>query len=178
MQTIRLATWIGAPVERCFRLSLSVDLHVVAARVTGEQVTSGVRSGLLGMNDMVTWSGHYFRLKYRHTNLIDSIRPYLYFRDVMVEGTFRRFEHEHHFAALNDGTRMRDEVRFSATRGPLGELTEMLLRRYVVRLLKQRNALLRRVAESDEWQRFLISEARRRPAGAEREQRKSALYRA
>jgi len=170
MKSIRLTTWIGAPVERCFRLSLSVDLHVIAARTTGERVASGVRSGLLGMNDMVTWSGRYLGLKYSHTNLIDSLRPYTYFRDVMVEGTFLGFEHEHHFAPLNDGTRMRDEVRVSA---PMGWVGEMLLRKHLVQLLKRRNAMLKRVAESGEWQRFLISEARRRPAGVER--RENAL---
>lgn len=175
MKTIRLTTWIAAPVERCFKLSLSVELYVVSARLTGELMTSGVRSGLLGLDDMVTRSGHHLNLRYRHTNLIDACRPYMYFRDVMVEGTFRRFEHEHHFAPLNDGTRMRDEVRFSVGGGLMGEVAETLLRRHLVRLLKGRNAVIKRAAESKEWQRYLAEEARRKPlAVMERETREKA----
>src|SRR5579875_2155695 len=144
MKTIRLETWINAPLERCFWLSLNVDLHLASARQTGERVSSGVRSGLLALGDTVTWTGRHFGLRFRHTSLIDQMRPPMYFRDVMVEGRFRHFEHEHHFAAMDDGTRMRDELRFSAP-SLLAWAIEPILRRHLVRLLKRRNALIRRV---------------------------------
>lgn len=157
MKTIRLATWIDAPIERCFLLSLSMDLHVASTWLTREKAVAGVTTGLIGLNQTVTWSGYHFGLRLQHTSLIDAFRPYTYFRDVMVEGMFSHFEHEHHFAVMDDGTRMRDEVRFSAPLGPLGGVAEKLvLRRYLIQLLKRRNAVIKEVAESDEWQRYLV----------------------
>jgi ligand-binding SRPBCC domain-containing protein len=159
METIRLQTWVNAPMERCFKLSLSIDLHVLSADSTKEKVVSRVKSGLLGLDDAVTWSGRHFGLRFRHTSVIDACRPNMYFRDVMVEGMFEHFTHEHHFAVMDDGTRMRDEVRFSAPWGVLGQAAEKLvLRRHLIQLLKRRNAVIKRVAESGEWQRFLSAE--------------------
>ncbi len=152
MKPIRLATWIDAPVERCFLLSLSIDLHVACARRTGERVTSGVTTGLIGLGETVTFQGRHFLLPRKHTSRIELLRPYSYFRDVMVSGNFKRFEHDHHFAAMDDGTRMRDEVRFIA---PWGSLGQALVRRHLKDFLKQRNAEIKRVAESEEWHKYL-----------------------
>jgi len=148
-------------MERCFKLSLNVDLHVASTRSAGERVVDGSATGVLGAGGLVTWSGRHFGIRFSHTSIIDACRPPMYFRDVMVTGVFDFFEHEHHFAVMNDGTRMRDEVRFSAPLGLLGPVAEKLfLRRHLVRLLKQRNAVIKRVAESAEWRRYLEPEAR------------------
>jgi hypothetical protein len=74
----------------------------------------------------------------------------------MVEGSFTRFEHEHHFAVMDDGTRMRDEIRFAAPYGLLGRIVEKrVLREHLLNLLKQRNAFLKRTVESEEWRKYL-----------------------
>jgi ligand-binding SRPBCC domain-containing protein len=156
MQTIRLVTWIAAPVERCYRLSLSVDLHVASAKSSGEVAVGGVTTGILGEGETVTFQGRHFGMKFRHTSKLVVSRPHTYFRDVMVEGMFRHFEHDHHFAAMDDGTRVRDEVRFSAPMGPLGKLAEAaLLRRHLTALLTNRNKVIKQVAESEEWHQYL-----------------------
>jgi ligand-binding SRPBCC domain-containing protein len=156
METIRLTTWIDAPVERCFKLSTSIDLHVVSAASTGEMAVDGVTTGLIGNGEMVTWQGRHFGLKLRHASRIDAWRPYSYFRDVMIDGVFARFEHEHFFAPMDEGTRMRDEVRFSAPWGVLGRVaTKMLVRKHLMELLTRRNAVIKQVAESAEWHRYL-----------------------
>jgi hypothetical protein len=90
-----------------------------------------------------------------HTSRIDQMRPYCYFRDVMIAGPFRHFVHEHHFAAMDDGTRIRDEVRFASRWGPLGKI---LTRRRLKAFLMERGAVIKRVAESDEWRRYLDTE--------------------
>jgi hypothetical protein len=57
---------------------------------------------------------------------------------------------------MDDGTRIKDEVRFSAYLGPLGRLIEKaMLRRRVTALLMWRNEALKEVAESDAWKQFL-----------------------
>jgi ligand-binding SRPBCC domain-containing protein len=152
MKPIRLAIWIDAPVERCFLLSLSIDLHVAAAHRSGERAIAGVTTGLIGEGETVTFQGRHFLLPRRHTSRIEIMRPYSHFRDVMVAGSFQHYEHDHHFAAMDDGTRMRDEVRFTAPWGAVGQL---LVRRRLKEFLKERNAEIKRVAESEEWRRYL-----------------------
>jgi ligand-binding SRPBCC domain-containing protein len=156
METIRLATWINAPVQRCFLLSLSIDLHIASAGNSGEVAIDGVTTGLIGEGETVTFRGTHFGMRWKHTSRIDVFRPYSHFRDVMVSGAFRYFAHDHHFAAMDDGTRMRDEIQFSAPWGPLGRV---LAGRRLKRFLLERNAVIKRVAESDEWRRYLDNEA-------------------
>ncbi len=155
MQTIRLTTLIDAPVERCFLLSLSIDLQISAATRSKQKAIAGKLSGLIRAGESVTWSGRHFGLRLRHTSIIDLWRPYTYFRDVMSEGSFARFEHDHHFAPMNDGTRMRDEIRFAAPFGLLGRLIEGRLRRHLSKFLKQRNAQIKQIAETEDWHRYL-----------------------
>ena len=156
MDTIRLVTWINAPVERCFKLSASVDLHVASAAATQEEVVGGVGSGLIGEGQTVTFRGRHFGLKLRHTSRIEAWRPYSFFRDVMVDGHFQRFEHDHHFAPMDDGTRIRDEIRFSLPWGALGRLVaKRLVRRHLTGMFAGRNEMIKRVAESEEWHRYL-----------------------
>jgi ligand-binding SRPBCC domain-containing protein len=151
MEMIRLATWIDAPVERCFLLSLSIDLHVASAHGSQEKAIDGVTSGLISEGETVTFHARHFGWR-RHTSRVEVLRPYSHFRDVMVAGSFRYFEHDHHFAPMDDGTRIRDEIRFSAPWGPLGRV---LARRRLTALLEERNAVIKQVAESEEWRKYL-----------------------
>ena len=161
MQTIRITTMIAAPVDRCFKLSTSIDLHMAAAQSTKETAIDGVTTGLIRQGETVEWRARHFGLMLKHKSLIDAWRPYTYFRDVMVDGAFEVFQHDHHFAPMNDGTRMRDELRFSAPMGLLGRLAEKLfLRRHLTRFIRRRNALLKRVAESEEWRQYLKEESK------------------
>jgi len=156
MEIIRLGTWIDAPVERCFLLSLSVDLHVASARSTHENASAVTADGTIGEGDTLTFKGRHFGVHWRHTSLIEKLRPHSYYRDVMIAGPFQHFEHDHHFAPMDDGTRMRDEIRFSASGGLLGQLrTRMFLRKQLKAFLMERNAMIKRLAESEDWHRYL-----------------------
>lgn len=78
----------------------------------------------------------------------------------MIRGAFASFEHDHFFEpASSGGTLMRDVLRFAAPLGPLGWLAErVFLREYLRRFLVERNGVIRRVAESAEWRRYLGAE--------------------
>jgi ligand-binding SRPBCC domain-containing protein len=66
----------------------------------------------------------------------------------MVSGPFRRFSHDHLFERRGTGTWMRDVFDYASPFGPLGKLVDALfLRRHMLRLLEERNAVLKRVAE-------------------------------
>jgi hypothetical protein len=73
----------------------------------------------------------------------------------MVAGNFRQFVHEHHFAPMNDGTRIRDEIRFSSRWGAVGNL---LARKRLRAYLMERGNAIKRVAESNDWRRYLDNE--------------------
>ena len=159
MQLIELETRIAAPTERCFLLSLSIDLHMASTAPTRERAIAGVTHGIIGPNQTVTWRGRHFGLMLTHTSLIDRYDTPHYFRDVMIRGHFRSFEHEHFFApTVDNGTVMRDRLWFSAPFGVAGILAEQFfLRRYFIKFLQARNAAIRHVAESptQEWRNYL-----------------------
>lgn len=148
MTTIRLTTWVNAPVERCFLLATS--RHFSSS--SSANGAHGTAQGSLGLGDQVDWKAG----NRSYVSRIDAIRPYSYFREVMAAGIFRHFEHDHHFARMDDGTRVRDEIRFSTRLGPFGRMFETtLLRAALGRMLVSRNTELKRLAESSEWQRFV-----------------------
>jgi ligand-binding SRPBCC domain-containing protein len=113
---------------------------------------------LIGLGQTVTWQGRHFGLVLTHeTRITQYDRPH-HFQDVMLKGAFRSFVHDHFFEQHEDGTRMRDELRFAAPFGPLGLFAEaFVLRRYLSRFLRERNEVIRRAAEgpSAGWQPYL-----------------------
>jgi ligand-binding SRPBCC domain-containing protein len=149
MITIRLTTWVNAPMERCFRLATSVHFN----RATRP---ASAAADAFQVGDTFDRSGWKLGLRMSNTSRIEEVRPFTYFREVMVDGGFRWFEHEHHFTPVDDGTRVRSEVRFSEGMGPVGLLLErVLLRRYVMKLLMERHMRLKRGVESNEWRGYL-----------------------
>lgn len=142
-------------MERCFKLATSIDLHIASAAQTGEKAIGGVTSGLIGEGETVQWRGRHFGRWLTHTSKIDGWRPYSFFRDIMVEGWFTQYEHEHHFAVMDDGTRMRDEIRFTAPYGLFAGLAGKIARRHLIAMLLQRNALIKHAAESEEWRKYV-----------------------
>jgi hypothetical protein len=57
------------------------------------------------------------------------------------------------------GTQMKDVLYFAAPLPVLGRMAEVfVLRRYMQKLLHERNLVLKQVAESDEWRKYLPGE--------------------
>jgi ligand-binding SRPBCC domain-containing protein len=156
MVTIELRTFIAAPPERVFDLSLSVDLHLHSMARTREEVVAGRVAGLLGLGETVTWRARHLGVRQRLTVRISGYERPRWFRDELVRGAFAAMVHDHHFDAADGGTAMRDVFRFSAPAGPLGWLVERLvLHRYMTRLLEDRNAAIKSIAEGDDWRKLL-----------------------
>ena len=158
MPRIELVTTIHAPAERAFDLARSIDLHAASTASTGERAVAGKISGLFGPGDVVTWRARHFGVWQRLTSRMSDYDRPRHFRDTMVRGAFRRFDHDHFFTASGAGeTVMRDVFDFDAPLGPLGRLANLLfLTRYMRKFLLIRNAALKAVAESpDRWQHYL-----------------------
>ncbi len=75
----------------------------------------------------------------------------------MIEGAFKSMKHDHFFRELaENSTEVRDRFTFSAPLLFLGLIAERLfLASYMEDLLRHRNQVLKEIAESDRWQRFL-----------------------
>ncbi len=160
MITIRLTTWVNAPVERCFLLATSQEF----ASLAQPQAEALPDQGMLQLNDVLSWQLAVGKAKLSYVSRIDVIRPYTFFKETMVTGIFRHFEHEHHFARMDDGTRVRDEIRFDLRYGPLGRLLgPTVLRSALMKMLGERVKRLKRIAESGEWEQFLGSGERMQP---------------
>ncbi len=147
---IELATHINAPIERCFDLARSIDLHMESTKQTGETAIAGRTSGLIVLGETVTWRAKHLGIWQTLTSKITEFEYPNYFTDEMVEGAFKSIRHEHLFYAINDQTVMKDIFAFESPYGLLGELANFLfLGWYVEKLLRKRNRVIKNVAESD-----------------------------
>jgi ligand-binding SRPBCC domain-containing protein len=149
MPVIRVETRIRASLETCFDLARSVDLHVRSTALTRETAVGGVTSGLLELGQEVTWEATHLFVKQRLTSRITIFDRPRHFRDSMVSGAFRRFDHDHVFSEANGATLMTDVFDFTSPLGPLGKLADSLfLKNYLERFLKTRAEVIRTEAES------------------------------
>lgn len=157
MVSLEEITIIHAPVKRCFDLSRSIDLHLLSTEQTGERAVAGVTSGLIGLGGWVTWRAKHFGIRQELMVEITALDSPRYFQDRMVRGTFRSLQHDHYFTELGNGlTEMKDVFRFAAPIPLLGLIAELFLRPYMSRFLRERNEVLKKVAEGTEFEKFLI----------------------
>lgn len=77
----------------------------------------------------------------RWASLIAAWEPPHRFVDTQVRGPYAMWEHTHEFEAINGSTRIRDQVRYRQSLGPLGEFAERTFaRRDIERIFDHREA--------------------------------------
>ena len=160
-------TIIHAPIERCFDLSRSVEVHLLSNVHSGEQAlaSGGVTTGLVGLAEQVTWRAKHFGVWQDLTSKTTALQSPTHLQITMIRGIFRSMQADHRFQTLPSGatgmtemTEMKDVFSIAAPLPLLGPLAEALfLRRYMLALVRERNAVIKRVAESDEWKKYLPS---------------------
>jgi ligand-binding SRPBCC domain-containing protein len=157
MPTIHLTTFIAAPAERVFDLARSIELHKKALAHTQEEAIAGTTSGLIGLNETVTWKAkHLFRTRVLKSKISALQHPHS-FTDEMVDGDFSHLKHDHHFKTVANGTLMIDLFNFESPYGALGKLANrVFLTNYLKNLLEQRNQMIKEYAESEKW-RFILT---------------------
>ncbi len=156
MPLIQLITEINAPIERCFDLSRSIDLHLLSTSKTDEKAIAGITKGLISLNEEVTWRAKHFGVYQNLTSRITAYEKPHHFQDTMIKGAFKKIVHDHRFKQTGEKTIMQDDFYFEAPFGVLGELASALvLTNYLKTFLQERNALIKKVAESDEWKIIL-----------------------
>ncbi len=149
MPAITLTTTIAAPIEMVFDLSRSIDLHVQSTAKTNERAIAGKMNGLIELGETVTWEATHFGVRQCLTVRVTEFDRPNYFRDSMVSGVFSKFDHDHKFETVKDGTLMTDVFDFTSPLGSLGHVANWLVvTRHMRNLLLERNKLIKSVAES------------------------------
>jgi ligand-binding SRPBCC domain-containing protein len=156
MPTIHLTTFVAAPTQRVFDLARSIDLHRKSMAHTGEEAIAGATSGLIALNETVTWKARHLRRVRVLKSKITAMDPPLSFIDEMVDGDFKSLRHEHHFKTIANGTLLIDIFSYETPYGGLGRLADRLfLTRYMKTLLETRNKTIKEYAESEKW-KFIL----------------------
>ena len=108
------------------------------------------------MDGEVTWEARHFGVHQRLSVRVTAFDRPNHFPDAMVCGAFSTMVHDHSFEEHPDGTLMRDHFEFTSPMGILGAMADWLfLTAYMRRFLTRRNAILKQLAESGDWRRYI-----------------------
>ncbi len=156
MPKIHLTIFIAAPIERVFNLSRSINLHKISTAQTKEDAVAGATTGLINLNETVTWQAkHLFKTR-QHTSKITAMENPVSFTDEMIKGDFKSFCHQHYFKTVDNGTIMIDILEFESPYGVAGKIFNALyLKKYLEKFLLKRNAVIKEYAETTKWKAIL-----------------------
>lgn len=156
MPQIQLKTEIHAPVERCFDLARSIDLHKISTAKTNEEAVAGTTSGLIGLHETVTWRATHLGVRQHLTSRITAFQRPHFFTDEQVKGIFKQIYHEHRFEQVGNRVIITDIFHFRSPFGIAGRIfNAVFLTSYLRRLLIKRNQIIREFAETDAWKQVL-----------------------
>jgi hypothetical protein len=101
--TLKVLTVIRAPIERCFDLARSVEVHLAGNTHSGETAvaTAGVTTGLIRLGQRVTWRAKHFGVWHNLTTEITGMERPGWFQDTMIRGIFGFVKHDHFFRTLS-----------------------------------------------------------------------------
>lgn len=149
MTKIELTTKINAPINKVFDINRNIDIHKLSTAKSKETAIDGVTSGLINLNETVTWRGKHFGIYLTHKSVISAMKIPHYFVDEMMEGKFKSFKHQHTFLEVNGITIMKDEIQFESPFGILGKLFDyLILKNYLTNFIKERNQFIKTIAEN------------------------------
>lgn len=156
MPRIEIQTKIKSKKEIVFDLIRSIDLHTVSTSATNEKAIAGRTSGLIELNETVTWRAKHLGVYQTLTSIITaSERPH-YFVDEQKKGIFKSFKHEHLISEENGVVLSTDYFTYESPLGFLGKIADYLfLEKYMTRFLETRNKTIKEFAESGKWKEVL-----------------------
>ena len=156
MPIIELTTEIYSTIDICFDLSRSIDLHKISTAKTKEEAIDGTTSGLINLNESVTWQAIHFGVKQKLTTKITAFDKPNYFRDEQTKGIFKSIYHEHNFKQLGGKVMMTDLFKFESPFGIIGFwFDRLILTNYLRQFLVERNQVIKEFAETEKWKLLL-----------------------
>ena len=156
MPKIETEIIINAPIEICFNLARSVDLHKISTSKTKEYIIKGRKKGLMELEETVTWRAKHFGIWQNLTSKITALEYPVYFCDEMIKGAFQNFKHEHIFEEKEKKTIMKDIFDFKSPFGQVGKVfNNIVLTNYMKKFLEERNRVIKEFAENNKWKQIL-----------------------
>ena len=150
MTTIQIETKIKAPIKIVFDTNRDIDIHQQSASKTNEVAIAGVTTGLINLNETVTWRGKHFGFYLTHKSRITAMNFYDYFVDEMEEGKFKTFKHEHFFKEKENYVLMTDKLCYQTPFWIFGQLFDYLfLKKHLTQFIIHRNCVLKNIAETN-----------------------------
>lgn len=124
-------------------------MHIITTDGTGEKAIAGVTTGLIEMNETVTWQARHLFKTRLFTSQITAFDFPNTFTDQMIKGDLKSFSHKHTFKRVDGGTLVTDEVNLQAPFGILGKIVMALfLKNYFKYFLTKRNKVIKEYAEN------------------------------
>jgi ligand-binding SRPBCC domain-containing protein len=146
MTKFKVKTKITAPLQTVFNISCDIDVHQKSASTTNEIAIADVTSGLINLNEIITWRGKHFGL-YTHKNIISKMETPSHFVYEILEGRFKIFKHTHTCLRKNDITIMIDKLEYGTPFGLLGKLLDVVtLKKYLTNFIAERNHFIKQIA--------------------------------
>lgn len=148
MSKIHLNTIINSEIQTVFDLARDIDLHQKSTFKTGEKAIAGRTSGLIELDETVTWKAKHLGVIQTHTSKITAMEKPYHFTDIMLKGTFKSFIHQHLFKTEGNQTVMTDILEFESPFGIIGKLfNHFFLKNYMIKFLIERNKLIKITSE-------------------------------
>ncbi|WP_294286463.1 SRPBCC family protein [uncultured Chryseobacterium sp.] len=149
MSVIRLHTRIEADISKVFDLARDIDLHQKSTFRTGEKAIAGRISGLIELDETVTWKARHLGIMQTLTTQIVAMQKPYHFTDIMLKGAFRSMKHQHLFRQEGRDTIMTDIFEFESPLGIIGKVfNAVFLKNYMKKFLLERNRLIKSTAEA------------------------------
>lgn len=142
---------IHAPLERCFDLTRSIDVHTYTSRHIVGRAVGGKTSGLAEFDDTTTWSAKFFGLRFHLTTKVIKLNAPFAFSERLERGLFKRFEHDYTLRDLGNGvTELEDAFTFVSPLGFLGTFVDNnILKPVMQRTMESRLDDIKHLAEND-----------------------------
>ncbi len=147
---------VDAPIEIAFDLSRSIEFHAYTQTHRNEVAIKGKTSGLINLGEIVTWKAKHFGINQRLSVRITKLDKPFIFRDTMIQGAFKRFDHDHIFEQHNGLVKITEVFDYESPFSFVGRVFDFLiLKKYMTNFFSHRNKEIKKALESDKWKDFL-----------------------
>ena len=147
---------IDAPIERVFDLSRSIDFHAFSQKHRNERAIGGKTSGLITLGETVKWRATHFGISQKLSVQITQFNRPFSFRDTMLSGAFKKFDHDHILEQQNGFVKLVDVFEYETPYFIAGKLFDfIILRKYMTNFLRERSLAIKSALESDLWKLYL-----------------------
>lgn len=150
MPTIHLTHFVEAPIAKVFELSRNISIMKISAAPFKSHIVGGHNAGLLEKEDRITWKSKKLG-KYRYfTSEVSEFTNNRSWKLRMVNGSFRKFEHEHHFKQAQNGTIIIDLVRVEIPWSFLGRVYyRLFLKKQLEKIIARQNTIIGQYATKE-----------------------------